>query len=98
MKSRTMAATVSRSMSRPVRTFSIAHGVGGGRIARLQDLEDHVLLGMMARGGIFLEIVNDCLQHLVIRTLPAIEDAEFLLQDEEELLDVAMLFAQNLDD
>jgi hypothetical protein len=53
---------------------------------------------MMAALGIVLEILDNSLQYLVIRLLAAVEDFQFMLQNKEQLIDVPMLFEQNLND
>jgi hypothetical protein len=52
----------------------------------------------MAALGIVLEILDYGLQNLVIGLLAAVEDFQFMLQNEQQLVDVAMLFEQNLND
>jgi len=52
---------------------------------------------MMVRLGIVLEILDDGPQNFVIRLFAVIENVQFLLQDEQQLLDVPMLFEQNID-
>src|SRR5450759_5674962 len=78
--------------------FDVADAVGGGLIAHLQLFENHILFRMMAALGIVLKILDNSLQYLVIRLLAAIEDFQFMLQNKEQLIDVPMLFEQNLND
>ena len=52
----------------------------------------------MAEFRVVLEILNDGLENLVIGFLAAVEDFQFMLQNEEQFVDVAVLFEQNLND
>src|SRR5262249_35805286 len=67
-------------------------------IARAHHVDHHVLLGMMAARRILLEIVDDGPQGVEVGALPPVEDAELPFEDAEQLLDVAMLFAQDVDE
>ena len=78
--------------------LDVADGARGGRIPHLEDVDDHVLLGMVAVRRVFREIVDDGLQGLVVGALAPVEHAELLLEHPEQLLDVAMLFAQDVDE
>jgi hypothetical protein len=51
---------------------------------------------MMVGIGIDLEIGNDRQDNLVIRHLSAIKDPQLLLKNEEQLFDVAMFLAQQI--
>jgi len=53
---------------------------------------------MMAVFGIVLEILDDGLEYFVVRLLAAVEDVQFALQNEQQLVDVAMFFEQDLND
>src|SRR6516225_4889288 len=76
----------------------IAYFRSCSRITRLQLVEDHVLLRMVARIRIVFEVVNDPYDHLVVGAVAAIKHAKFLLEYLQQFLDVSMLLAQDLDD
>ena len=77
--------------------FDIADRARHRRAALLQDLEHHVLFGVVALVGEILEVLDDRLEDLVIRPLAAIEHLELLLENIDQLRDVAMLFLQHFD-
>ena len=79
-----------------VLSFHVADVLGCSRISHFQLFENHVFFRMMAALGVVLEILDNCLQNFVIWSLAAIEDFQFLLQNEEQLFNVSMLFEQNL--
>ena len=75
----------------------VADAAGDGRIAQFQLFKNDVLFRMMVVLGVVLEILDDRPQNLVIRRLAAVENFQFLLQNKEQLFDVAVLFEQNFD-
>jgi hypothetical protein len=74
-------------------SFEVADAFGRDGVARLQFVEDHVLFRMMAAIGIVLEISDDRLYNFIIGPLIAVEDTQFLLQNEKQFFDVPVFFA-----
>jgi hypothetical protein len=68
------------------------------RIARSQLGKDQVLLGMVIHFRVDLEIADDRANDLVIGAVSTIENLKFPLKDSEQLLNIAMLSGQALND
>jgi hypothetical protein len=66
--------------------------------ARRLNLVDDVLFWMVAGVGISVEELDYCAKDLVVGTLASIEDAQLLFHHAEQLFDVSMFLAQDLDD
>src|SRR5262249_34765508 len=80
----------------PVLGREIANFRGRGRGARSQFFEYLVLLRMMVGTRVDLEIGDDGPDHLVVGPLSSIKDVELLLKNAEQLFNVAMLLAQEI--
>jgi hypothetical protein len=70
--------------------FKIADGRRCDRIARLELLDDHVLLRVMAGIRIVLEVVDDRENDLVIRAFAAIKHTQLPFKHAKQAFDVAM--------
>src|SRR6266540_2209217 len=70
--------------------FKIAAGRRCDRIARLELLDDHVLLRVMAGIRIVLEVVDDREDDLVIRAFTAIKHTQLPFKHAKQAFDVAM--------
>ena len=73
--------------------IEIAYGRRCDRIARLEFLEDHILLRMMAGIRIVFEVIDDCEDDLVIRAIAAIEHSQLPFEDAKQSFNVAMFLA-----
>jgi len=70
--------------------FKITDGRRCGRIARLELLNDHVLLRVMAGIRIVLEVVDDREDDLVIGAFGAIKHTQLPFKDAKQAFDIAM--------
>ena len=77
--------------------FRVADALGHGGIAQLQLRENEVLFRMMVALGIVLKIIDDGPQNFIVGRLAMVEDVQLLLQNKQQLFDVAVLVEQNLD-
>ena len=78
--------------------LDVSDSAGDRRIAFLEDLIDHIFLGMMAGFRVLLEVLDDGLEDFVIGPFATVEHAEFTLDHTEELRNVAVLFVQQFND
>src|SRR6516165_4538120 len=78
-------------------SLRITDALGGERIARFKPFKNHVFLGMMAAIWIILKIINNGSNYFIIRALTAIEDLKFVFENFEQLFDVAVFVAEQLD-
>ena len=78
--------------------FKVADPCHRGGLTRLQLLEDHVLLGLVAGIRIVLKILDDRLHDVIIRPLGAIKDRQLAIQNQQQFFNVAVLVAQDIDD
>src|SRR5689334_4862664 len=78
--------------------FKVGHCGCSIRSALLKLLVDNVLFGMMAGIGVLPEELDYRAKDLVIWTFTSIKYAQLLFHDAEQLFDISMFLAQDLDD
>src|ERR1700676_1095744 len=82
----------------PMVGFHVAEAFRSSGISRFQLLKNHLFLGVMAAFGVVLEVLNDRLQNLIVRSPAAIEYLKLVLQNEKQFFDALMLFEKNIND
>jgi hypothetical protein len=86
------------SRSFPMLSFKIAKRCDFVGVSDLELLEDQILLRMMTAVRVVFEVVNSPEEHVVIRSISALEYAQFPLENTKQFFHVSMFATQDFND